>query len=61
MNWCHFCGLLGLFVNAVMHYAEDELDEHCYYDKDAEDLMARVEFLALNKVSARSARILESN
>ena len=57
VDGCHFGGLLGLFIDAMVHYAEDELDKHCCYDKDAEDLMARVEFLALDRMSARSERL----
>jgi hypothetical protein len=61
VNWRHFCGLLSLFIDAVVHYAEGELDEHCKYDDNAEDLMARVEFLALGRASAQPARIMVCN
>jgi hypothetical protein len=58
VNGCHFCRLLGFLVDAMVHYAEDELDNHSCYDKDAENLMCRVEIPALGGVSARPVRIL---
>jgi hypothetical protein len=54
-------GLLGLFVDAVMYYAKYELDEHSCYDKETKDLMARVKFLALNRMLAQCARNLLGN
>ncbi len=53
VNWRHFSSLLSLFIDAVVHYAEDELDDHCNYDDDAEDLMTSVEALGLERVSAQ--------
>jgi hypothetical protein len=58
VNRCHFCGLFCLFVDAVVHYAEDELDDHCDYYDDAKHLMARVKFLALRRVLAQSSGFL---
>jgi hypothetical protein len=59
VNRCHFCGLLCLFVDAAVHYAKDELDDHCDYYDDAEHLMARVKFLALRRVLAQSSGFCE--
>jgi len=50
VNRCHLGGFFGLLVYAVVHYAEDELDNHCDYDDNAEDLMGRIEFFALVEI-----------
>lgn len=51
MDGCNFRGLLGLFVNAVVHDPQDELSDHCCDDEDTKDLMGGVEFPGLDGVS----------